>query len=655
MALTLEQLVVELAAEAGNYAKQLDQVNNQTQSWASGLASSASALLGGVVVGATSAVVGGMVAIGGAAFDVSRETEIAAANMAASLGIPLEEAEKLAQIAKDVYGNNFADSVIDAGGVVAEAYQRMGDVSEEEMQRSVQYAVALRDSFGIDTAESLNTVNTLMENLGLTSDEAFDFIAKGAQKGLNVQGDMLDSLGEYTNLMGDLGFTAPQVFSLMETGMEGGVLGTDKIMDALKEMGIILNEGGDDARVALAGMGMDYDEMARTVASGEATWADYFDSIVGGLNAIEDPIARSQAQVAIFGTKGEDLGVSFTEGLTTASTSMADMEGAADQLNAKYNTFGDMFAGIWRKAVVSVSPATDKLLELANDAMPYVGAAFDKLAEWIPPAIDFAVDAVDKGVDFISGLFEGPLGDGIDEGIGAFETVQDWIDTNMPLIQQTVATVLGAITGFWDSNGDRIMSIVDGFLFIVQTLFDTYLNNALDIVTAVMQLINGDVEGAGETLKGIAERTMSAFLSIVSTYIGMVQNAFGDIDWGEIGRSIIDGVAAGLSGAGHLLVSAAQGAASGAMQGVKDLLGIRSPSRVMAEEVGLPMVEGIALGFAKSLPMLENLSLDMGGVASTGAAAVPVLPPINIYITSSDPTTSGDSVVQSLRAYGLAA
>jgi phage-related protein len=648
------ELAVAIAADAQEYYAGLEETVGKTKSWAGNVAGVASAALGGALLGAATAVAGGVAAIGGAALDVSRQTEEAAAAMAASLDVPAERAQEFADIAQAVYGNNFAESVTGAGEVVAEAYRRMGDVGDEQLQRVTEQAFALADNFETGPTEAISAAQTLMDNFGVSSDEAFDLIAKGFQRGLNRSGDFLDTINEYSVQFGGAGASAAEFLGLLESGLEGGALGTDKAADLFKEFFIRIQDGSDTTAKGLTQLGLDSEAITAGLSDGSLTAADAFRQVSSAVNAIEDPILRSQAGVALFGTQFEDLGQSLGS-IDLIPDSFEDIAGAADQLNAKYNNFGDLFAGIWRKAVVSVTPATDKLLELANDAMPLVEAGFNFLADKVPPAIDFVVDAVDVGVAFIKGLFDGPLKDGLDGGVGAFETVQDWIDTNMPLIQQTIETVLAAITGFWDSNGARIMSIVDGFLSIVRTLFDTYLNNALDIVTAVMQLINGDVEGAGETLKGIAERTMSAFLSIVSDYIGMVKDAFGDVDWGAVGRSIIDGIVAGLSGAGHLLVSAAQGAAGGAVQGIKDLLGIRSPSQVMADEVGLPMVEGIIRGFADNLPALEGLSLDMSGVGAGGGGAgfAPAAITINIY--TDDARTAGDSVVQSLRAYGLAA
>ena len=625
---SIAELAVMITADASQYSRELNSTLGKTQSWASNIGGVASAALGGVVLGAATAVVVGMAAIGGAALNVSRDTEQAAAAMAASLDVPAERAAEFAKVAQQVYGNNFAGSVVEAGEVVAEAYRRMGDVGDEQLQRITEQAFALADNFDTGPTEAISAAQTLMDNFGVSSDEAFDLIAKGFQRGLNRSGDFLQTINEYGIQFGSAGTSAAEFLGLLESGLEGGILGTDKAADLFKEFFIRIQDGSNTTAKGLMQLGLDSEAISAGLSNGTLTAADAFRQVSSAVNAIEDPILRSQAGVALFGTQFEDLGQSLGS-IDLIPDSFEDIAGAADQLNAKYNNFGDMFAGIWRQAVVSVTPATDKLLELANDAMPFVEKGFDMLAEAIPPAtdkllelandampfvekgfdmlaeaippaIDFVVNAVDTSVNFIKNLFDGPLKEGLDGGIGAFETVQAWIDENMPLIQQTVETVLGAITGFWDEHGDTIMTVVDNFLSIVSTIFDTQLKNALDIVTAIMQLITGDFEGAEETILGIVDRTWESVLSIIGTMIENIQTVFKDVDWLELGKNIIQGIADGVGFAAHLLVEAVKASAGWALEGVKRLLGISSPSRVMADEVGGPIIAGLVQGITSN-------------------------------------------------------
>lgn len=210
--------------------------------------------LGGIVSGAMTTALAGIgiavgVAIAGAGaavVDMAGNANQATNSIQAQLGTTRDEASALRDAALGVFGNNFGQSVEDATQSLIEVRKQIRGIADEDLQGATEKAIALRDAFGVDVAESTNAVNTLMHNFGLTSDQAFDFVTAGMQRGLNASGDFLDSIGEYSVQFAEGGATAEEMFSAMETGIQGGVLGTDKILDAFKESRIRIMELSDD-------------------------------------------------------------------------------------------------------------------------------------------------------------------------------------------------------------------------------------------------------------------------------------------------------------------------------------------------------------------------------------------------------------------------
>jgi hypothetical protein len=74
-----------------------------------------------------------------------------------------------------------------------------------------------------------------------------------------------------------------------------------------------------------------------------------------------------------------------------------------------------------------------------------------------------------------------------------------------------------------------------------------------------------------------------------------------------IGGQIVQGIIDGASAAAGRLVSFMQNLAANALQAAKDALGISSPSKVMAEQVGEPVVQGIITGMESTLPLLNGI------------------------------------------------
>lgn len=78
------------------------------------------------------------------------------------------------------------------------------------------------------------------------------------------------------------------------------------------------------------------------------------------------------------------------------------------------------------------------------------------------------------------------------------------------------------------------------------------------------------------------------------------------ISLASIGTAMIDGLVSGITSAGPKVLSALTGIASSAVDGVKNFLGIHSPSTLLADDVGENMGDGVAVGVDKSASGVEK-------------------------------------------------
>ena len=551
MAVSVGDLVVFLRGDDSQLDTTLNNAKTKTQSFG-GIATS---VLGGAVVAGAAAAAGAIAAVGIAAFDVSRDTEVATATIAAQLGIPIGAAQAFGDVARDVFANNFASSVQDAGAAVALLAQQLGLTAEDPaLQTMTENAFRLRDTFGVDVSESIDAVKTLMDNFGITGDEAFDLIAAGFQSGLDRSGDFLDTIGEYSTQFSNGGATAGQFFSLLDSGLQGGVLGTDRAADAFREFRVRIADGSTTTADGMRLLGLNIDEVTEGLANGTLTTADAFNIVQGALRNTDDSVVRFQAGVALLGTQYEDLGDNAATALNMNNEWAAGTEQSIESLDAIYNTFGDAVSGVWRRLTVSISPFTDKLLELVNSAMPQVMAAFDAFDQNIGPTMENAQRVIDNVVSFIMNLFSSASESTNNDLLGPLQYWQQWVDTNLPMIQTLFENILGAIQQFWAIFGDDIIRIVGNTFDIVVTVIDTVMRTIGDIVTLALQLLTGDWEGAGQTLENIVQRLWDTIVTIFSNQLDSIRTLFGVIDWQAAGQAIVDGVRDGINNAWDSLI-----------------------------------------------------------------------------------------------------
>lgn len=651
MAVTLGDAVLWLKANSDGLDKGLSDAEAKTKGWAGGLGGTITKLLGGAVVAGTTAAIAGVAAIGTKAFSVSNEVRDAALRIQGDLGTTADEAQRLADVGLAVFGNNFADSITEAADAVAMVRQQLGDLGDVDLQDATENAFRLRDAWGVDVAEGLDAARTLMENFGLSQQEAFDMLASGFQQGLNRSDDFLDTVNEYSVQFANAGASSAEFFGLLQSGLAGGNLGTDKAADLFKEFFIRIQDGSKTTANGLASIGFDGEAIAQ-ITGGAISAADAFGIISAKLNEIEDPVLRAQAGVALFGTQFEDLGQSLGS-LDLITDAFENVTGAIDQVDARYQSFGAMWEGLSRQFAVALRPLGDELLKIANDAMPYVQVAFAWMSDNLPGIISGAVDIIRTGVGFIQQLFSGELTAGLTDGLGAFQFVKDWIDENMPLIQATIKTVLDAIQRFWAANGETIMRIVTRTFNTIMSTVESIMRIVLGIIRAAMLIITGDWEGAWTELKNVVSIYLDAMRGLISTALSNYVDLVGGIGGRmyEAGRAIIGNLWNGISGRFDQMISDARGKWDEFVAWLpgSEPKNTASPFRNLGAR-GEAIIGNLQDG-------LNRASLNLGGIApvmSTGAGGTVT---VNQYFGSGDAvgvrSAARDGVLSAMRAQGM--
>ena len=202
--------------------------------------------------------VGGLVAaiggIGAAIIASGTQAEKSANQVAAATGLTGDAPKEVQEISQNVYKDNFGDSMEDAADSVATVYQQtklMGD----ELKSATESGLLLKDTFGYEIDESIRTAKALMDNFGISAEEAYNLMTQGAQAGLDKNGDMLDTLNEYSVHYSQLGYSVEDFFGSLENGAASGAFSIDKIGDTLKEFGIRVKDTSTSTQEAFQLLG----------------------------------------------------------------------------------------------------------------------------------------------------------------------------------------------------------------------------------------------------------------------------------------------------------------------------------------------------------------------------------------------------------------
>ena len=437
--------------------------------------------------------------------ELATEGDSALAMLEARTGATSSEMEGFEDVMYEVYNANYGESLGDVSEKLSTVIQMTDDLDNASLANVTKNAIALEDVFGFDIMESMRGVNSLMDQFGITSDQAFNLIVQGAQKGLNQNDDLLDTINEYSVQFKNAGYSADDMFNMLANGVESGTWSVDKLGDAVKEFNIRMSDGS--AKDAVEALGFSWEKVSEDWGKGGDSAKEVFNMLVNELDGLETTTEGYNIGVGLLGTMYEDLGqeavlaLSNTEGaINSASDAMAQMDGAA------YDTLESSLSQLGRtvKAEV-VQPIAEKLTPAIKDSVNFVN-------ERVGPAVEWLLSHLPE-VGIILGT------------IGSVIAAMKWGS-----IVGQISKISGAFSGFKTAIADipgpvlAIIAIVAalaaGFMYLWETNED-FRNN----VTALWEELQGSFSELGGKISDMLNQLMPLISEIAST----VLTAFGQI------------------------------------------------------------------------------------------------------------------------------
>lgn len=214
----------------------------------------------------------------------------------------------------------------------------------------------------------------------------------------------------------------------------------------------------------------------------------------------------------------------------------------------------------------------------------------------------------------------------VELGKGLIENIPVLI-ANIPKIIQAVVDAWAAFN--WLELGTKaITAIKDGILKIVPAVktagtnvLDAVVNAVKSLPQKLAELGRNGITGLANAIRGLLGTVKSAMGGIASGIVDAVTGLPGKML--DIGKNIVGGIANGIKNGAAAAINAVTDLAASVVKKAKSALGINSPSRVMAKEVGPYLPQGVAVGVEREIPRTERaVSKQLAGLTDRVRAAV---------------------------------
>lgn len=415
--------------------------------------------------------------------ELATEGEAALNSLQAKTGATAEQMETYKDVITNLYANNYGEDKGDIADSIAEVTQQLGELDSESLEDITEKAFLLRDTFGFEVNESIRAANMLIQQFGVTADEAYTLIAQGAQNGLNKNGDLMDVINEYGVHYKQMGYSAEEFFNSLENGTAAGTFSVDKLGDAMKEFGIRSKDGSDSTAGAFATLGIIVGDNSKLISEAQdksenykktiadleqklkyaeieqsnfnektselqkmkmedniAKWTKELEKNKAELSSNEETIRSLQESASKGGQTAEELFAKFADGGDSAKEATKEvldalfsMDDKVAQDAAGVALFGTMWEDLGADAVKALTNTegeadkTAKTLEdIAGIKYDDLGSRFEKLgrkarSELLEPLAEKYLPKVENGLD--------------------------WIIKRLPKIEDTTKTMLPYVVG----------------------------------------------------------------------------------------------------------------------------------------------------------------------------------------------------------------
>lgn len=372
------------------YGQSLEEVKEEAAKGAGGLGGLGDVL--GKLKNPMAVTAAGAAALGAAFTKAAKEgvqfaidLQSASAKLQGATGASVKKMKQYEEVLKDIYANNYGDSLESVAEAMQKVKQYTGELDSSELKDMTENAMALEDVFDMDLSETIRGVNVLTKKMGLSSKEAFDLMAKGAQNGLNKTDELGDNIAEYGPLWQQAGFSAEEMFTILQNGLDSGAYSLDKVNDFVKEFAISLSDGRIEEN--LSSFSTETQNLFQAMKEGKATSKDVFYSVIEDLKSCTNEQEALTLASTVWSSLGEDNAMDVIRSLTEVNDAYKNVNGTMESIKEiSYDSVESKLESLGRKVKTEIlEPIADDALPVIDKALDGIGKILDGIAEKVNP------------------------------------------------------------------------------------------------------------------------------------------------------------------------------------------------------------------------------------------------------------------------------
>lgn len=503
----------------------------------------------------------------------------------------------------------------------------------------------------VSRIDTLNNYPKVMKNLGISSEESEASIKKLSEK-LTGLPTTLDSASlavqRFTSKNSDIEKSTDYFLALNNALLAGGA-SADIQSSAMEQLSQAYAKGKPDMmewrslqtampaqlnQVAKA-FNMTSDELGEALRNGKISMDDFMDKIVklnengtGEFQSFEEQAKNSTGGIA---TSITNMKTAITRGVSEIVKSidkLLDSIGLGGISNV-LNQIGKESEGILKNIANVLNEIAENgissVLETAKQKGPeiitnLVNGIVSKIPDIISTISNILIQfiqviianlpaIISGGVQIISALITG-IAQQLPTLIPmALELILTLVTSLLDNIDQLIDAGINLIIGLAEGLINAIPILIEKIPIIIEKLINAIVNNLPKIIQMGITLIVKLAEGLIKAIPQLVSKIPQIIGALVSGFGQFLSNMW------DVGKNIVEGIWNGIKNAKDWLLGKVKEWCGNILNGIKAFFGIHSPSRVMRDEIGKRLPQGVAVGIEadtdEALKAIDNMNNDI--------------------------------------------
>lgn len=488
--------------------------------------------------------------------------------------------------------------------------------------------------FGVKYNAEIEQLQTSFEVMTGSADKAKDIIAELQKIGAETPFEVKD-LAKATNLLMSFGFGAEDAIdSMLMLGdiAQGSSEKLDTISKAygrmvssqkvtLEDMNMMIDSGFNPLQIIVENTGesmkslydriskgtMSVEEITEAMKQATSAGGKYFQSMEKQSKTLNGQISTLKDNFSMFaGVLAEDTTNAISSEFLPAINNMIQsmQEGFSEEgFAGMAEAFGEGFTNILMMLV-------EKAPEIANVALTMIQSFVSSIQQNLPTITNSAAQIITTLVQGFLSMLPQILQMGIQIIIQLIQGIAQQIPELVPQIVECVLlivnTFLENIDLLIDTGIQLILGLAEGLIEAIPQLIEKIpeiIGNLISgIVSNLPKLLEAGIKLIVELGVGLI-KAIPQLIAQVPSIIGALVKALGKGigSMADVGINLVKGLWNGISNTVGWILDKIKSFGKSILNGIKSFFGIKSPSRLMRDEVGKYVAEGIGVGFEEEL------------------------------------------------------